>query len=288
MDPNDTTINTETVMDSSPMDSSPDRSHEPEPSAETINTDTGEETTEAAEEVQAKEAEAKAKETEELDRFDKHPRFQKLLKENSEFKNQTKEFNRQIAELQKQLSHMQTPTKQRDYDAEINGLDEKLASGDLELSDYNKQVRKIEREKADAEWSLRLNEMEQKGRAQEYQAQFIKDYPYVDEFLKTRQDEISSIRGTNPIHDDLTAAIALKVQDLEAGQQQAIDDAVAKATKETEARVRKDYEAKRTARSLGSGPATTPNQDDELKNTKAHGGAVQAIAARLARSRKTA
>jgi len=87
--------------------------------------------------------------------------------------------------------------------------------------------------------------------------------------------------GHNAIsaHKELTEATRVKA---------AVDDAVAKAIKETEARITKNFQAKRNATVLTDGPGVAPGitPDASLQNTKQFGGFTRIMANKLSQMRQ--
>lgn len=242
------------------------------PPAAALNTETATDTGKAKDDPAkadeaAKEAEAKAKKADE-DRFDKHPRFQQLLGK--------------VKELEAKLASAPPEVKtSRDFEGELKSLDEKLESGDLSLAEYQKQARTIAKEQSQAESDARAAEAQTKAQQQQLQTQFLTEHPYVAKLVSEQADAIADLKAANPLHDDISAAMVLHIKELEAGRDQAIKEAVEQAVKDTETRVRKDIEAKRTAKSLGAGPATPPQPADALSDTAKAGGRVSAIAQKL-------
>jgi len=92
----------------------------------------------------------------------------------------------------------------------------------------------------------------------------------------------------NPGHNAISAHMALKQQDGLAGLKKVIDAEVAKAVKETEARVQKNFMAKKRASVLDGSPSlpATGGTDNELKDTNSQGGLVAAITQRILRNRQ--
>ena len=88
--------------------------------------------------------------------------------------------------------------------------------------------------------------------------------------------------GHNAIsaHKDLTEATRVKA---------ATDKAVEKAIKETEARVTKNFQAKRNATVLTDGPGVIPGNSPDalLQNTKQHGGFTRVMADKLSQMRQS-
>lgn len=208
-------------------------------------------------------------------RFDKHPRFQELLK-------QQKEQKALIEDLQKKLAEAEP---KRDFDAELEALAGQLEEGDIDLKEYNAQVKSLAQEQADAERAAKDAEEQQQREIQVAQEGFLKEFPFISELLKDSPDEIEALKAANPIHDDATAAMALHIQQLEASKEAEIKEAVEKAVQEAQKKFEKNLAAKQSAKSLGSGPAANPEPNNELKNTATAGGVRNVLAKRLASMR---
>jgi hypothetical protein len=97
----------------------------------------------------------------------------------------------------------------------------------------------------------------------------------LDTYMKTHP-------GHNAIsaHKELTEATRIKA---------AVDAAVEKAIKETEARVTKNFQAKRNATVLTDGPGIIPGSapDTLLQNTKQYGGFTRVMAEKLNQMRQS-
>jgi anaerobic selenocysteine-containing dehydrogenase len=96
--------------------------------------------------------------------------------------------------------------------------------------------------------------------------------------------EIVRFIEANPGHNPISAYHAMTY---ETRMQKAIEEARAKAIKETEEKVNKNWQAKKQARVLGAGPGGpgTDTEDKELKNVKSQGGLYSVLAQRLDRLR---
>jgi hypothetical protein len=96
--------------------------------------------------------------------------------------------------------------------------------------------------------------------------------------------EIIKFIEANPGHNPISAYQAMTY---ETRMQRAIEEAKAKAIKETEEKVNKNWQAKRQARVLGTGPSGpgTDTEDKELKDVKTQGGLYNVLAKRLDRLR---
>ena len=96
--------------------------------------------------------------------------------------------------------------------------------------------------------------------------------------------EIVRFIEANPGHNPISAYHAMTY---ETRMQKAIEEARAKAIKETEEKVNKNWMAKRQARVLGTGPSGpgADTEDKELKDVKSQGGLYNVLAKRLERLR---
>ena len=95
--------------------------------------------------------------------------------------------------------------------------------------------------------------------------------------------KIQQFMNENPGHNAISAHMAMT-------ETTRIQEAVAKATKEAEERITKNFLAKRNAQVISDGGVIkdTSDQPDELKNPQKYGGATSALTARLERMRAQA
>ena len=95
--------------------------------------------------------------------------------------------------------------------------------------------------------------------------------------------EIQSFMDANPGHNAISAHMIMT-------ESSRLAAAVAKATKEAEERVTKNFQAKRNAEVISDGGQVRSNSTtpDELKNPDKYGGVVSALAMRLQRARQAA
>jgi len=94
---------------------------------------------------------------------------------------------------------------------------------------------------------------------------------------------IQAFMTANPGHNAISAHMAMT-------ENTRIEAAVAKATKEAEERITKNFLAKRNAQVISDGGVIKDTSDlaDELKNPQKYGGATSALTARLERMRASA
>lgn len=242
-------------------------------------------TDKAAEEktVQQDDDAAKAKADEEFQtRFDKHPRFQQLIKERDELKGQVSSISEKLETLMRQKPE---PAQGADFDARIAALKRERDDGNIDLDEYEAKRDQIREEQIQAKVDQQLSGARQHEELQKSKAQLLSENPFIETILNENGADLKRIMDGNHLHDELSAALMLHIDSLEKGKQAEIDDAVAKAVKEAEEKFIKNSEAKRTARALGSGPKATPDEHAELKNTKERGGVTNVLAERLKRMR---
>lgn len=216
---------------------------------------------------------AAAKEQADKD-FSKHPRFQELIQAG-------KSKDQKIAELTAQVGQANA----RDFAAENSALEEKLNEGDIDVPEYNKALRQLVQEEADVKTAAQDAKKETTRQNAEAETQFLTENPHIDTILKdtARENEIAVLLNSNPVHDKVTAAMALHIQDLETGQKKAIDDAVA-AAQETWT---KNQAAKRGAQSLGQGSGQViDGKDAVIKTDGTKNGLINGFAEKLKLSRQ--
>lgn len=235
---------------------------EPPASAETLNTDEGEQKPEASEQV-----EKPAEEAEKPEPFHKHPRFQQITAKNKELETQLQKMQEQIELLAKPGSKEPAADP---FEARSKELQDKLDEGDISMAQWATENQKLMNERTEAAIQQALSRQQQETEVSRIQESFLKEYP---DFTELRESgELQQVIAKNPIHDNLSAYFALKSE-----------QAVSQAIKETEARMRKEFASKRNANSLGSTAAHVPSEakDPTLSDTKKYGGMTQVLANRL-------
>ena len=257
-------------------------SEQPEPaSAETENTVQAEQ--QATEDVQVAEETAKEEAAPAEDKpepFHKHPRFQELIKRNKDYEAQLGEMRQQMELLARQSG--QTDTKGNSLEDEFAALQQKLEDGDISMAEALAKQRELIEVGAQQRIESYLSQQQRETEAKRLQDEFLKANA---DFVELRDSgELAPILAANPLHDNLSAYYAFKAQQAEQAREAAVKDAVAKAVKETEDRLRKEYTSKRNAASLGSTAShvvAPGNVPPELQDTKKFGGMTQVLANRL-------
>lgn len=266
------------LFDSSPDSPAPVEATETaDSSAETLNTDTAEKgaEAEAAQDESGTEDPAVGQKAEDNLRFDQHPRFKELLTSN-------KEMQARLAELSAKLESQKPTQEATDFNAEFESLDKQLADGDIDLPEYNKQVRTLLKDQASAERQAAERQAQEQYQARELQDKFLQKRGYISDMLEKRSEDIEALIAADPLHDRVSAAMELRLADIESGQEAAIKEAVEKAVKDTEQKMLANFKAKQSARSLGEGARSAePDGDALLKDTSKHGGVKAVIADRL-------
>ena len=216
----------------------------------------------------------------EEDRFDKHPRFQELIK----FK---KESSEELKALKAQLAERAEPKEPEFKD--VMGMTEDEIQEWMDTDPKAYQANLIKQIRADVANELR-SEQNQSTEEQRVLKTFD-SYAAENKTFDPMWDsgEIQAFMNANPGHNAISAHMAMTMADKETEVEARIKEAVEKAQKETEEKVIKQFKAKKGAQVLGSGPASTGTVHDvapELKDPKKYGGINTVLAARLAERRR--
>lgn len=266
-----------------------------ESSAETQNTvpendDTSEQTSEDTKAAETEgSAETKEPEVEtrsESEPFHKHPRFQQLIGKNKELEKSLQEMQEQMQAMAKQSA---PEGEGSDLESQFAEVSRQLEDGDISMSEALTKQRELIESSSQQRIETIMQEQQRQADAARIQERFLADNPDFEE-LKNSGD-LEAIVQTNPLHDMLSAYYAHKAETAQKESEKQVKEAVAKAVKETEERVRKEYQSKRNAASLSDSAAHVPsNQGEppELKDTGKFGGVVPALASRLRSMRETA
>jgi hypothetical protein len=237
----------------------------------------------AAKDGEATDAEKAAKDAAEKadnERFDKHPRFQELMKERDTFKQELAAIKAQMevlapkaaAKEEKVLPFKNITTMTKEQLLEWQEDDPVGYAANLYQQMLHETREAIKVEQAEAQ---RTNSL--KGTYEKYQ----KDNP--DFIGMWNSGELQKFMDENPGHNAISAHKELT-------EKARIDAAVAKAVKEATEKVQKDFQAKRNAEVISDGGTVkvVDGVPDELKNPDKYGGVTQTLAGRLARLRQAA
>ena len=249
-------------------------------------------------------AEAKKDEDSELSRFDKHPRFQELLKERDAFKIELERIKGQLSVL--------TPQQQQQAktDASANEA-QKLPYKDItkmkkeEILEWQEDdpvgyaanlYQQMLHETRQTLYREQMAVRQQYHQAQQQQSiratyeNYAKANP--DFMEKWNAGEIQKFMdqyGPTVAPNAIAAHMVMKAGEIHRVADERIKAEVAKAVKEAEAKVRRNFQAKQNAEVIpDSGTAKVDGVPDELKNPDKYGGATQVGAMRLARLRQQA
>lgn len=260
------------------------------PSEETQKTETtdggdqkpGEKETEAKPEQ--KDEGQKAEKPEE-DRFDKHPRFQKLIQDRRELQDK-------ITQLEQQLGNVQQQPKQ---EPKIEAPDLSELTADLWEDDPDKarkilsdreaylaqQVREEVKTEMEQRFQSQQEAQERKSIEDEYN-RYAKEHPDFDDMWDS-----GDLQAYMEEHPGSTAKEAHMALTREKEIQAAVDEAIQKKEAELtdkEKEAAENQKAKKNAQVLGSGPSAggrvAGQTPAELKDTKKYGGLAAVLAQR--------
>jgi hypothetical protein len=256
------------------------------PSEETKKTDeeVKEEVDKAAAEVEEKPA-AQAQEDE--SRFDKHPRFQELIRSKNELKEQLKTLQTQVEGGLKYKAE-DTEDEQGYKDVSKMTADEMREWMEEDPVAYTANIAKQIKSEVTADVEGSFSQRSHEDRI----LKTFDDYASKDETFDQMWDsgEIGKFLDNNPGHNALSAHMALTSAGNAEKIKIMVEEAVAKAVKETETKMIKNFKAKKGAQVLGSGPASTGTAQGriapELKQPKKFGGVNTVLAARLKERRQ--
>ena len=226
-------------------------------------------------------------------RFDKHPRWQEMLREREEAKKAVEQERIARAKLEGELealkrqTQVEKPPVKADYKditaltaeeiAEWQATDPKGFAANMYAQVKHEALMKMQED-------FRAEREQEKQRISIEKT--YKEFEDKHKDFKPMWDsgEIVRFIEANPGHNPISAYHAMTY---EARMQKAIEEARAKAIKETEEKVNKNWMAKRQARVLGTGPSGpgADTEDKELKDVKTQGGLYNVLAKRLDRLR---
>lgn len=246
------------------------------PSGETLTAEV-EETPEVEEPKE--EPREEPKEAKEDLRFDKHPRFQELLKERKELKGELDQIKQQMEAL-KPKSPPKTSLLSLTEEQLQERLDENpkalLAEFASELQDQWLDRQRQEEERKAA----RQAEEDLSTRAERVFGDFANQHPDFMDLWDEGRGPIKQLMDKEPgIHNAISAYHVLTAEAREAEVQKRIDAAV----KEAEKKFTANQRAKRGTSLLNTGPGGGPAgaDGDLLKDTSKHGGTVNVLVERL-------
>ena len=211
--------------------------------------------------------------------FHKHPRFQEITKQNREMKQALAEMRQQMEALAKGKPGDQA--QEVDLESQFAEISQKLEDGDLSLSQAMEQQRRLIEQSSQKQLESVMQKQQREAETARIKERFLSDNPDYTEVLES--GELDPIMDSNPIHDEVSAYYAHKWEAEKQANEKAVKTAVDKAVKETEARLRKEFAAKRNAASLGDNAAHVPRSGPppEIQDSSKFGGKVNVLANRL-------
>jgi len=226
-------------------------------------------------------------------RFDKHPRWQEMLREREEAKKAVEQERIARAKLEGELealkrqTQVEKPPVKADYKditaltaeeiAEWQATDPKGFAANMYAQVKSEALMKMQ-EDFRAEREAENKKVSIERTYKEFEDKHKDFKPMWD------SGEIVRFIEANPGHNPISAYHAMTY---ETRMQKAIEEARTKAIKETEEKVNKNWQAKKQARVLGTGPSGpgADTEDKELKDVKTQGGLYNVLAKRLDRLR---
>ena len=245
--------------------------------------------TKSAEDL-AKETEAKAAEKADQARFDKHPRFQELIKERDTMKLELATMKGRLDVLTPQqqakvetredkgLPYKDITQMKKEELLEWQEDDPVGYAANLYQQMLHETRETIKREQAEASTTTSI-----KGTYAAYEKE------NADFRAKWDSGELMAYMNAHPGHNAISAHQVLTAESRKGDLQKQIDAAVQKAVKDAEERVKKNFQAKRNAEVIGDGGSIKTGEiPDELKHPDKYGGVTATLAARLSRLRQAA
>jgi len=244
---------------------------------------------------------AKPKEKGEETRFDKHPRFQQILRERDEARTEKARLEGRLEALEKRIEQRGEEPTYKDIlkmsDAEIRqALDPEEGNVKGFLANFGRQVeaevmsglegKLFTKEDVESQINNALEETGRTSKIEQGYEKFAEKHPDFDDMWVN--GELQDYVEAHPYHMPISAYYALTEGKSEETLQAKIDEAVEKAVKETEQRVRTEMQAKRGAQVIGSGPSSvrkSAEADARLKESKKFGGTNKVLADMLKEDR---
>lgn len=246
-------------------------------------------------------AEAEAKEKAEQERFDKHPRFQKLIREKNELVERLARTEGKMEALETQIATRER--EQPDYVDITTKTNEELDKWRDEdpksfYANLAKQARTEVRAELLEEFKDQRSDNEAKSledKQVETYERYAEDHPDFDEMWDS--GEIGRYMRQHPGHNAISAHMMLvaekaaEKQPATAVSKDDLDKQISDAVKTAEEKLIADIKAKGLASVLGAGPTGAVRQSEEpspeMKDTKKHGGMTSVLLSRL-RARRAA
>ena len=230
-------------------------------------------------ETDAKAAADKAAADKDLERFDKHPRFKEMESKIADLTAKlAAKATAEVIKEDKPLPYKDITQMKKEELLEWQEDDPVGYAANLYQQMLHETRETIKREQAEVNTTTSVKgtyEAYEKGNA--------------DFRAKWDSGELMAYMNAHPGHNAISAHQMLTAESRKGDLQKQIDAAVSKAVKETEERVKKNFQAKRNAEVIGDGGAIkVEGLPDELKNPDKYGGVTATLASRLERSRQAA
>lgn len=238
-----------------------DEAQAPEKGAEEIKAETQKEEvkTEAQEKVETKPEEKKE---EEVDRFDKHPRFQELNKRTKDAETKVTKLEAQLELLNKQLAGQNEAPKTEELD------DEELTK----LFDENpgqamRKVLAIAKQQAKEEVLGEINEKHSYSQKEQMVKEFVEQNP---DFQALWDDgTLQKFVDEKPIHNPISAYLIHTMEGrISNAVTSAVEEATAKVKAEYEAKIKEieaNHKAKKEIKVIHDAPVSTPPSTDSTE-----------------------
>lgn len=244
-----------------------------DPPAEALKTEIGE----------PGEGDIKELSEEEIARFDKHPRFQEIIGQRDNARTELTTIRSELDLLKNQVA-TNVPEKEpepRPYKDITQMSEEEILDWQSEKPvEFARNLYQQVLYETKATLTAEGQRKKQESSIDKTYQEFGEKNSDFDAMWKT--GELTKYINANPGHNAISAYHELKAESLVSGNQKTIDEAITKAVAAKEAEMLKNFKAKKTATVLGGGPAQGPAPiDPELSNTRAKGGLVTTLAARL-------
>lgn len=214
-------------------------------------------------------------------RYDQIPRFKELIEEVQFLKGQISTLTKQPAPepAQRPLPYKDVTLMSDEELREWQTDDPKGYAANLYQQIYHETRETLKSEQEEHQQTRSIKE------TYDVYAKSHPDFP-----SKWNSGDIQRFIRSHPGHNAISAHMMLSEADREAQIQARIDEAVAKATKEAEGKVVKNFQAKRTATLVNEAgsPTAVEGAPDELKHPDKYGGVTAALARRLERLRQVA
>lgn len=213
-------------------------------------------------------------------RFDKHPRFQQLMKERDEAREKAARVEGQLEAFSKLVPPQDQKAEELPFkDISSMSPDELREWQEDDPVGYSKNLVEMAKWNISQDAKKGIEQNEQQSLMKSIEQTFTKYETENPSFTTMWNDgSISKFMQENPGHNAISAHMHLTSQDREKAIAQ-------KAAKEAEQKVIRNFMAKRGASGLTGGPAHIIGGDSpppELQNTKTQGGRTAVIASRLA------